>query len=197
MDTIAINNALQSSFIKKWSLVHGGEYEIRPISRDDRDAVLDLFQHLSSQSRYFRYAHAMSTLPETLLEQIISSSTPDDFALAAYIKKDISTPESLVGISRYVRDANSSTGEFSLSVSDDYHHEGIGSHLMQGILDCAKLNGLSEIYGYVIKENHDMLVLMRHLGYELHTDEDDAKMYIATNQTTYVAHPTPIVTKAT
>ncbi len=197
MDTIAINNALQSSFIKKWSLVHGGEYEIRPISRDDRDAVLDLFQHLSSQSRYFRYAHAMSTLPETLLEQIISSSTPDDFALAAYIKKDSSTPESLVGISRYVRDANSSTGEFSLSVSDDYHHEGIGSHLMQGILDCAKLNGLSEIYGYVIKENHDMLVLMRHLGYELHTDEDDAKMYIATNQTTYVAHPTPIVTKAT
>ena len=139
----------------------------------------------------------MSTLPETLLEQIISSSTPDDFALAAYIKKDSSTPESLVGISRYVRDANSSTGEFSLSVSDDYHHEGIGSHLMQGILDCAKLNGLSEIYGYVIKENHDMLVLMRHLGYELHTDEDDAKMYIATNQTTYVAHPTPIVTKDT
>ena len=197
MDTIASINALQSSFIKTWSLVHGGEYEIRPISRDDHDAVLDLFQHLSSQSRYFRYAHAMSTLPETLLEQIISSSTSDDFALAAYIKKDSNDPESLVGISRYVRDVNSTRGEFSLSVSDDYHHEGIGSHLMQGILDCAKLNGLSEIYGYVIKENHDMLVLMRHLGYELHTDEDDAKIYIATNQTAYVTHPNPFVTTAT
>lgn len=177
------NNALNSRYIKKWSLSHGGEYNIKPISHDDREAVLDLFQHLSSQSRYFRYAHAMSTLPEALLEQIISASSPDDFALAAYIMHPDSGQESLVGIARYVRDTNSSRGEFSLSVSDDYHHEGIGSHLMQGILDCAKLNGLSEIYGYVIKENHDMLVLMRHLGYELHTDEDDAKMYIATNQT--------------
>ena len=28
-----------------------------------------------------------------------------------------------------------------------------------------------------------MLVLMRHLSYELHTDEDNTKIYIATNQT--------------
>ncbi len=183
MNAITYNEALNSRFIKKWSLVHGGNYEIRPMSINDRNAVLDLFEHLSAQSRYFRYAHAMSTLPELLLDQIIHASTPDDFALGAYIQNIDSLEESLVGISRYVRDANSTRAEFSLSVSDDYHHEGIGSHLMQGILDCAKLNGLSEIYGYVIKENHDMLVLMRHLGYELHTDKNDAKMYIATNQT--------------
>jgi acetyltransferase len=67
---------------------------------------------------------------------------------------------------------------------------------MQGILDCAKLNGLSEIYGYVSKENHDMLVLMRHLGYELHTDEDDAKMFIASNQTADMAQAHPIAIKA-
>jgi len=175
--------SLRSKFIRKWSLTHGGEYEIRPISIDDRELVLDLFQHLSAKSRYFRYAHAMSTLPELLLEQIIHASTSDDFALGAYIKNDDMSSESLVGISRYVRDINCTRAEFSLSVSDDYHHEGIGSHLMQGILDCAKLNGLSEIYGFVIKENHDMLVLMRHLGYELHTDENDTKMYIASSPT--------------
>ena len=182
MDAI-VNQALNSPFIRKWTLAHGGEYEIRPMSCNDRNAVLDLFEHLSATSRYFRYAHAMSTLPELLLEQIIQSNHPDDFALGAYIKNPDAQGERLVGISRYVRDINSSRAEFSLSVSDDYHHEGIGSHLMQGILDCARLNGLSEIYGYVIKENHDMLVLMRHLGYELHTDEDDSKMYIASNQT--------------
>lgn len=180
MITSTENKAADSSFISHWPLVHGGDYEIRPICIGDRGAVLDLFDHLSLKSRYFRYAHAMSTLPEALLDQIIHASTVDDFALVAIIKKN-GAPESLVGISRYVRDNNGSSGEFSLSVSDDYHHEGIGSHLMRGILDCAKLNGLSSIYGYVVKENHDMLVLMRHLGYLLATDEDDAKMYIATH----------------
>jgi acetyltransferase len=41
-----------------------------------------------------------------------------------------------------------------------------------------------------------MLVLMRHLGYELHTDEDDAKMFIASNQTADMAQAHPIAIKA-
>lgn len=180
MNIVQVNKALESSYIATWPLVHGGNYEIRPIRVSDRTAVLDLFDHLSLKSRYFRYAHAMSTLPEKLLDSIIHANTIDDFALVAIIKKE-GAPESLVGISRYVRDGESKKGEFSLSVSDDYHHEGIGSHLMRGLLDCASLNGLEEVYGFVIKENHDMLVLMRHLGLALETDEDDSKMYIATH----------------
>ena len=181
-NTAVDNNALNSQFIRPWPLVHGGEYQIRPIDVHDHDAVLDLFDHLSLKSRYFRYAHAMSTLPNDLLNQIINATVADDFALIAIVQKP-GERERLVGISRYVKDAHGSKAEFSLSVSDDFHHEGIGSHLMQGILDCARLNGLSEIYGFIIKENQDMLVLMRHLGYELQTDEDDAKMYIATHKT--------------
>ncbi|MFZ4379301.1 MAG: GNAT family N-acetyltransferase [Polynucleobacter sp.] len=183
MDKVLTKNlALSSSFIRVWPLVHGGEYQIRPINLSDRSAVLDLFDHLSSKSRYFRYAHAMSTLPNDLLNQIINATEVNDFALVAMVQNS-GEPERLVGISRYVRDAKGAKAEFSLSVSDDFHHEGIGSHLMQGILDCAKLNGLDEIYGYVLKENQDMLVLMRHLGYELHADADDPKMYIASHQT--------------
>lgn len=178
MNIVQENKALESSFITTWPLVHGGNYEIRPIQVSDRTAVLDLFDHLSAKSRYFRYAHAMSTLPEKLLDSIIHATTIDDFALVAIIKIE-GNPDRLVGISRYVRDGDTKKAEFSLSVSDDYHHEGIGSHLMRGLLDCAKLNGLEKVYGLVLKENHDMLVLMRHLGLRLETDADDDKMYIA------------------
>jgi acetyltransferase len=47
--------------------------------------VLDLFEYLSTKSRYFRYAHAMSTLPEALLNEIIHANKPGDFALVAMI----------------------------------------------------------------------------------------------------------------
>ncbi|MBU3606669.1 GNAT family N-acetyltransferase [Polynucleobacter sp. MWH-Creno-3A4] len=171
---------MDAALMEKWPLTHGGICLIRPISLDDRDSVLDLFDHLSSKSRYFRYAHAMSTLPEELLIQIIHASSPDNFALVAIVKKE-NQPESLVGIARYIQDLNATKGEFSLSVSDDYHHEGIGSHLMHAIMHSAKLNGLTEIYGYVVKENHDMLALMRHLDFSLQTDEEDAGLYIATH----------------
>ena len=180
MNIIQENKALEHSFVSSWPLVHGGEYQIRPINIQDRAAVLDLFDHLSLKSRYFRYAHAMSTLPEKLLDAIIHASTIDDFALVAIVKK-MNEPERLIGISRYVKDDHGNNGEFSLSVSDDFHHEGIGSHLMRGLIDCARLNGLERIYGFVVKENHDMLVLMRHLNFSLETDEDDSKMYIVSH----------------
>jgi acetyltransferase len=182
MNEIQLNQALTSPYIASWPLVHGGNYLIRPISPDDKNAVLDLFNHLSPQSRYFRYAHAISTLPEDLLQQIIHATSVDNFALVAMIKKT-NEPDRLVGISRYIKDTDHAKGEFSLSVSDDYHHEGIGAQLMRGIIDCAKLNGLSEIYGYVSKDNQEMLMLMRHLEFTLIKDEDDPKTYIASHMT--------------
>lgn len=174
--------ALNSSFIKVWPLVREGQvvgqYEIRPISLDDRSGVLDLFEHLSTKSRYFRYAHAMSTLPEALLNEIIHANKQGDFALVAVIL-NLDQTQTLAGIARFIQDPHGLEAEFSLSVSDDHHHEGIGSHLMRAILDCARLNGLNAIYGLINKKNADMLLLMRHLGYQLHTSEDDFQFYIA------------------
>jgi len=178
--------ALNSSFIKIWPLIREGkiigQYEIRPISTNDRAGVLDLFEHLSTKSRYFRYAHAMSTLPEALLNEIIHANKQSDFALVAMILNADHT-QTLAGIARFIQDNNGLEAEFSLSVSDDHHHEGIGSHLMQAILDCAKLNGLAAIYGHINKKNGDMLFLMRHLGYTLRTSEDDFQFYIAHHST--------------
>jgi len=179
--------ALHSPFIKIWPLLRDGQviaqYEIRPISSNDRTGVLDLFEHLSTRSRYFRYAHAMSILPDALLNEIIHANKPGDFALVAMILNSDHS-QTLAGIARFIQDPHGLEAEFSLSVSDDHHHEGIGSHLMQAILDCAKLNGLAAIYGYINKKNDAMLFLMRHLGYTLRTSEDDFQFYIARHSTT-------------
>ena len=179
--------ARNSSFIKVWPLLREGQvigqYEIRPISSNDRTGVLDLFEHLSTKSRYFRYAHAMSTLPEALLNEIIQANKPGDFALVAMILNSDHS-QTLAGIARFIQDIHGFEAEFSLSVSDDHHHEGIGSHLMQAILDCAKLNGLAAIYGHINKKNDAMLFLMRHLGYTLRSSEDDFQFYIARHSTT-------------
>jgi len=177
---------LHSPFIKIWPLLREGQvigqYEIRPISINDRTGVLDLFEHLSTKSRYFRYAHAMSTLPEALLNQIIHANKPSDFALVAMILNSDHS-QTLAGIVRFIQDPHGLEAEFSLSVRDDHHHEGIGSHLMQAILDCARLNGLSGIYGHINKKNEDMIFLMRHLGYTERTSKEDFQFYIARHST--------------
>jgi acetyltransferase len=164
----------------------GGKYIIRPIHHDDRNKLLTLFDSLSAKSRYFRFAHSMSALPETMLQHLLSkdANNSSEITLVAEVpfsESSMNHPireSRIVGISRCVGSANEPSCEFSLSVSDDFHGEGVGSHLIQSIINFAHHKGFKDIYGYVLKNNHEMFELMTHLGFSITDDagEDDFKL---------------------
>ena len=167
------------------SLNSGGKYIIRPISHHDRSKLLNLFESLSPQSRYFRFAHSMSALPESMLQHLLSqdANNSSEITLVAEVpfaessKNHPITESRIVGISRCVGSANKTSCEFSLSVSDDFHGEGVGTHLIQSIINFAHHKGFKDIYGYVLKNNHEMLELMSNQGFMIKDDigEEDFK----------------------
>ena len=157
-----------------------GDYHMRPLLESDRSHVLDLFDHLSAQSRYFRYCQSLKHLPESLLKRIISAHEKHDMAIGAFLLDSKGKDQTLIGIARYVEEGNDKEAEFSLSVRDDFQHEGIGSHLMKAMLDTAKRNGYKTIHGYVLSNNHDMLMLMSHLGATCSRDKNDGTTTITT-----------------
>lgn len=160
--------------------VEQGIYHMRPMQESDRHHVLDLFDHLSNKSRYFRYCQHLKNLPESLLERIICAHTRDDVAIGAFLVNEQHHDQTLIGIARYVEEGTNTEAEFSLSVRDDFQHEGIGSHLMSAMLDTAKRNGYKTIHGYVLSNNHDMLMLMSHLGATCARDKNDGTTTITT-----------------
>lgn len=160
--------------------IEQGLYHMRPMQESDRPHVLDLFDHLSSKSRYFRYCQHLKNLPESLLERIICPHTRDDVAIGAFLVNEQHEDQTLIGIARYVQEGANTEAEFSLSVRDDFQHEGIGSHLMKAMLDTARRSGYKEVHGYVLSNNHEMLVLMSHLGAICARDKNDATTTITT-----------------
>ena len=157
-----------------------GTYELRALSENDRSCVIDLFNHLSSKSRYYRYYQYLNDLPEDLLNKIIQANKKDDLAIGAFLNHDNSSNKTLIGIARYVEESAIGEAEFSISVRDDFHHEGVGSTLMKIILEAAKENGYKIVHGYVMSDNHEMLTLMSHLGAQSTRDPDDATLMIVT-----------------
>ena len=161
------------SFSNKTYVLDGGErYLIRPIQMDDRDRIIELFNHLSPESRYLRFAHAISKLPDDFLDDILHLDYQTEMALVAVIQNQ-NDAEEIIGIARYVTPPNQRVCEFSLSVSDSHTTHGIGTHLMLDLIAHAKENGLQEMVGYVLSKNLKMLHLVADLGFQItHLDDD-------------------------
>ena len=90
---------------KTYTLSDSDHYLIRAIQLDDRERIIELFNHLSPESRYLRFAHAISKLPDDFLDDILHLDYKKEMALLA-IMSNQSGAEELIGIARYVTPPN-------------------------------------------------------------------------------------------
>jgi len=157
---------------KDYALSDGSYYQIRPIQGNDRERIIELFNHLSPESRYLRFAHAISKLPDDFLDDILHLDYKKEMALLAVIKSRTGTEE-IIGIARYVTPPNQNACEFSLRVDDSHTTQGVGTYLMLNLIEYAKNNGLQEMIGYVLSKNSRMLHLVSDLGFQIHHQDDD------------------------
>jgi acetyltransferase len=155
-----------------WPMRGGGEYSVRPIHPDDAQMLQDLMHNLSPESRYFRFVSSIVELPPSMLARFTLIDYDREMALVAVFKErtasadgEITETERIIGVSRYITNPDQSSCEFSLVVADDFGGKGLGSRLMESIMEVARDKGLAEIEGLVLANNSGMLRLMRGLGF--------------------------------
>ena len=175
-------------FEQVWPMRGGGEYTVRPIHTEDAQMLQDLVQSLSSESRYFRFVSSMIELPPTMLAKLTLIDYDREMALVAVYKErqaqengEIVERERIIGVSRYITNPDQTTCEFSLVVADDFSGKGLGSRLMESIMDVARERGLTEIIGLVLTNNDGMLRLMRGLGFTVKTYPEDPDFRLVTH----------------
>lgn len=171
-----------------WPLRGGGEYTIRPIHPDDAQMVQDLVQHLSPESRYFRFVSSLKELPPSMLSRLTLIDYDREMALVAIHRTRQPGPsgepvetERIVGVSRYITNPDKASCEFSLVVADDFNGKGLGSRLMLSIMEEARDKGLTEIEGLVLANNPGMLKLMKGLGFAVKTFAEDPDFKLVTH----------------
>ena len=155
-----------------WPLRGGVSCVVRPIHPDDAQMLQRLVQQLSPESRFFRFASNAHELSPSMLARFTLIDYDREMALVAVVKEHSATAsgeivesERIVGVSRYITNPDQSSCEFALLVADDFKGKGLGSRLMESIMDVARDKGLAEIEGLVLAKNSDMLDLMKNLGF--------------------------------
>ena len=172
-----------------WPLRGGGEVTVRPVHPDDAQMLNVLVTQLSPESRYFRFVSSMLELPPAMLARFTLIDYDREMALVAVVRQRVADgngvmveSERIVGVSRYITNPDRTSCEFSLVVADDHNGKGLGSRLMESIMDVARDKGLAEIEGLVLADNAGMIRLMRSLGYTVKPFAEDRDFVI-------VSHP--------
>jgi GNAT superfamily N-acetyltransferase len=138
---------------------------LRPVSSTDGEALQNYVRGLSPPSRYNRFLGATSELPASELARALAANGHDTMTLLATSR--LMAWEKVVGEARVALSCVERTGEFGMSIADDWRHLGVGSAVLQAIERKAAGAGIEFLFGDTLRTNEAMIALALGRGFRL------------------------------
>jgi protein lysine acetyltransferase len=136
--------------------------ELRPLRREDRDALEAAFYRLSDRSRRLRFHGPKPVLQARELGYLSEIDHVDHEAIVAVDRRS----GEIVGEARYARYPGSdATADVAFVVADEWQRQGVGSRLGDAILRRAAENGISTLVASMLAENDAARALLKRLGF--------------------------------
>lgn len=146
------------------TLPNGRELVLRPISPLDSEPLRAGFSTLSAEEVRLRFMHPITELTPEYARQLTHLVAGREFALVA--TEPMPAGEALVGaVARLSIDAQTREAEFALVVGRPLSGMGLGTYMLNKLLQYARRRKLKSVHGDVLVENAAMLRLCERLGF--------------------------------
>jgi GNAT superfamily N-acetyltransferase len=156
-------------------LPDGSPVILRAVTPADREQLREGFDHLSDDSRHFRFLGSVSHLSDLQLDYLTHVDHIDHVAWGALDPAALAFPG--LGVGRFIRLRESpAMAEFSLTVVDEAQGRGVGRLLLAMLAFVAPTLDIRTLRGVVGRENERMVTWMRHLGAQITQDGPDLLM---------------------
>ncbi|MEJ2748116.1 MAG: GNAT family N-acetyltransferase [Anaerolineae bacterium] len=138
---------------------------IRPLLPPDAPYLIDIFEHMSADSRYRRFHQPVDQLPPERVkaeaEYIAHLSPQIGFIAFADLPDE---PDAPVGAVRCVC-VGEAVAETAVSVRDDMQSQGIGSHLLALLAAEARRQGVRKLVATIQNSNKPIVRVLKRLPY--------------------------------
>jgi acetyltransferase len=157
--------------VRQMVLPDGAALTIRPLRPEDAALTQAFVRALSPEARRYRFMQSIEELSPEMLARLTQIDYAREMALIAVTEED--GAEVQAGVARYVLNPDRTSCEFAVAVAEGRRGMGLGSRLMEALMDAARGQSLRRIEGEVLAENAPMLALMADLGFSTRRDADD------------------------
>lgn len=157
-------------YVSSAEMRDGVPFMIRPIRPEDEPALIAFHQTLSERSVSLRYSEPLALeqrITHERLQRIAFTDYDREIALIALVQ------ERLVAVARLSRmrggiaaQGGDTDATFTLLVSDQFQNQGIGTTLLERLVEIAQAEGLRRVHAEVHADNISMRRVCESVGFE-------------------------------
>lgn len=167
-----------TQLLSRWHSPDGREVVVRPIRPEDAQIEQAFVRGLSPEAKYFRFMHALQELTPAMLARFTQIDYDREMAFVAV--EQVNGVETEVGVARYTARPDRESCEFAIVVADAWRGLGLGTRLMDALMECARSRGLRVMEGEVLADNAAMLRLVARLGFSERVHDEDPALRVVT-----------------
>ena len=138
---------------------------LRAIRPEDEPMWHDLLGSCSPETLHHRFRYMFKATTHEMATRFCFIDYDREIAIVAEIEED--DQRKLIGVGRLVADADHREAEFAILVGDSWQGIGLGSVLTDYCLDVCHRWGVQRVVAETAPQNHRMLGIFRHRGFEL------------------------------
>jgi acetyltransferase len=171
-------------YSSNWKLRDGTTITIRPIRPEDEPLMVKFHGTLSEETVHFRYFQ-QSTLETRTEHQRLTRICFNDYdreiALVAVRQDPTTMQHEIIGVGRLIRVRGVDEGEFAIVLSDKVQRQGLGTRLLQLLVQVGKQEGLKKIFAEILPDNSGMLRVAKKVGFTARFDQFAEVMHAEIN----------------
>ena len=160
------------AYVKRIVLKDGTALTLRPIKPEDEPLWLAMLGSCSQETIYsrFRYLFDWST------HEVATRYCYIDYAreIAMVAETGEGDRRALIGVGRLVADPGHEEGEYAVLVVDAWQHKDLGGILTDTCIEIARQWKLRRIVAQTTTDNHPMIAVFEHRGFDVEQGEDSA-----------------------
>ena len=145
---------------RQWKLKDGRPVLLRPIKPEDEPLESELWKTFSDETQRFRFFSPMRTWSHATLVRYTNIDYDREIAIVGILTEK--GERRMIGVVRMIMDPpDFKTAEVAIVVGDPWQGLGLGSKMMDSIIEIARDKGLDSIYGLILRDNSRAIELFR------------------------------------
>ena len=177
-----------SAYRREEILRDGYRVLLRPIEKSDTRLWLEFVSRLSPSTLYYRFHYIPKQMTEEDALRYCTVDYVNSYAYVAEIGKG--KDRKIIAISRYYRLPNKHSAEVAFAIEDAYQSIGLGTKLIEALVDVARENSIDIFEADVLGENRQMMIAFRDYGFHVSSQLQDGVYHV-----TFPIKQTPEVDK--